>query len=230
MVIGPDDGSGGRPSSRRSRSRRSRPARCPRRASRRCRAAAAPSAGRPSPQRIDLGQGKSATMRLTASASTSAARRARAARSPRTARRRAPRAGPASAPVLRRNPSSACGGARARALHFLAAASVASATSRAISTSRRGVECTSTAPVAEPRLAGAFGEQPRKVVARLRLHPRRDFLATEVRGGSRPSGGCAPSTPRTPPSRGRARGRYRPAARRREITPRACSVLKIGSP
>ena len=174
---------------------------------------------RRSPQRIDLGQGKSATIARIASASTSRGRAARLARSPRNRRRRVPRAGRCVSPVLRRKPSSACGGARgARALDLLADCfgRVGDVARDQRQPARRRISRRSR-PSSSPAALSAFGEQPREIVARLRLHPRRDFLATAVRAGNRPSGGVPFASIHArarAPSRGRGRGRYRPGARR----------------
>ena len=124
--------------------RRSRIRRSPRRAGRRCPAAGGPSAGIRS------------TAKLRPSASTWARERrgrwrgsprrgprrsrGRACRSWRTARRRARPAARATRPVLRRKPSSACGGALARGpLISSLTASVCAGRPRAIRARRRGV-------------------------------------------------------------------------------------------
>ena len=133
----------------------------------------------PAPQRMDLGQGKSATMRLTASAITSAAERPGRSITANSTPSRSSSCSRAS-PVLRRKPSSACGGALDRGpLISSLDGCVASAMSRAIRTSRRGVDSVSIAPVSSPA-EPALGKQTRQIVARLRLHAGWNLFRQEL--------------------------------------------------
>ena len=90
-------------------------------------------------------------------------------------------------PVLRRKPSSACGGSRgARALDLFAGApSVASGSPRAISARRRGVAKVSIAFAFETGLGDLVREQPREICGAPCPACARGFPRRGARGGSR---------------------------------------------
>ena len=170
------------------------------------------------PQRIDLGQGKARTIRSMAGPSTSAVgwpgRSIIANSTP-------PRSTSASreSPVLRRNPSSACGGADARGpLISSDTAAVASGRPRAIRPSRRGVAKVSMASAPSPALASSSANRrARSLRARACM---RAGISSE-RSSSRKSALTwhSPATRRRPLWQGRGRGRYRPGARPRRSLP-----------
>ena len=105
---------------------------------------------------------------------------------------------------------------RARALHFLAArlGRLGDVARDQHQPPRRRVRIGRAGR--QPRLARAFGEQPREVVARLRLHPRRDFLGQEFQKEVAHS--SLPSRERRGPPRSGGRVRGRDARARRPLT------------
>ena len=171
----------------------------------------------PSPQRIDLGHGKSPTIRPIASPITSAA--LRPGRSM-TANSTPSRSSSCSRvePGLAQEPVERLGGRRCfRPLDLLAARGglpgQPARDQRQPPRRRVNVDRARF----EPRFVELLGEHPRQIVARPRLHPRRNLLATAIRAGKsaiRPPAPSSPSRSRRRRWRGRGRGRYRPGARR----------------
>ena len=146
------------------------------------------------PQRIDLGQAKARTIAGIASASTSfVARPGLSITANQTPSRSSSRS--CVSPVLRRKPSSACGGALVRGpFNSSLTAAVASGRSFAISASRRGVDQTVRSPTASPaaiRARNSFSSSARAPaciragISSLRSSRRKSVIAhpPRLRGG-----------------------------------------------
>ena len=184
-----------------------------------------------SPQRIDLGQGKARDDRRDRLGEHVGGRRGPAARSPRTdavallelvAASGRSCAGSLRAPAAARE----LRGPLISSRHRLGLARQSARDQR--QPARRRHRCRSPRPSAPPRRARSANSRARssRALACIRAGISSDS-EFEQEVGHQAAHPFAPSTPRRRPWRGRGRGRYRPGARRREITPRACSMLNM---